>query len=113
MLNNVFLTGRLTHDVEIKLINDNFKVGTSTLAVNSGSRVDYIDIEIFNNLVDTFASYTRRGSLITIRGKLTQKKYQVNGSTRNKLVVSVDAVDLLDRKEVKENEEPESKVNEG
>lgn len=105
MLNRVILIGRLTRDPEVR------KTATSTfttfsLAVNDGrKRPDgtentlFMNCTLFGVRAETFAKYTKKGSLVSVEGRLNQRKYtNSNGVNVTTIETIVDNFDFLDAK---------------
>lgn len=83
MINNVVLVGRLTKDIDLKYTNNGTAVGTFTLAVNrnftnqNGDReADFINCVVWRKPAETFANYTKKGSLVAITGKIQTRNYE-------------------------------------
>lgn len=80
MLNQVILVGRLSHDLEIKEIEENRKELDITLAVlrsfkNSEGiyKTDFINCKVYGNAaIITFneLEYCKKGDLLGVRGRL-------------------------------------------
>lgn len=100
MLNQVILVGRLSHDLEIKEIEENRKELDITLAVlrsfkNSEGifETDFITCKVYDNAaIITFneLEYCKKGDLLGVRGRL-----QV---VNDNMVVIVDRVTFLSSK---------------
>lgn len=83
MINRAVLTGRLTRDVELKYTNNGTAVGTFNLAVNrafkndNGEReADFISCVIWRKGAENFASFTHKGSLVGIDGRIQTRHYE-------------------------------------
>lgn len=77
MLNQVVLVGRLSHDLEIKEIEESKKGLDIVLAVprsfkNSDGiyETDFINCKVYGNMVDSAFEYCKKGDLLGIRGRL-------------------------------------------
>lgn len=101
MLNSVALLGRLSADVDKKVI----KVGEEekpvykfSLAVNEGKdKVSFIECVYFgeNKAIDTL----HKGSKIVVVGRLSQRKFtRKDGSTASTLEVIISSVDFAETK---------------
>lgn len=82
MLNNVSLVGRLTKDVELRYTPSNVAVATFTLAVNrtfkneNGDReADFINCVMWRQQAENLASWTKKGALIGITGRIQTRSY--------------------------------------
>ncbi|HEM6216140.1 TPA: single-stranded DNA-binding protein [Streptococcus suis] len=83
MINNVVLVGRLTRDVELRYTPSNQAVATFTLAVNrnfknqDGEReADFINVVIWRQQAENLASWTKKGHLIAITGRIQTRSYE-------------------------------------
>ena len=96
MLNCVILVGRLTRDPELRRTTSGLSVASFSLAVDDsrknadGSKNTlFINCSLFGQRADTLAKYARKGSLISVQGRLQQRKYT------NKAGVQVTTIDTI------------------
>lgn len=89
MINNVVLTGRLTKDPELKYTANGVAVASFTVAVNraftnqSGEReADFINCVAWKKTAETIASYTKKGMLIGVEGRIQTRHYDNNDGQR-------------------------------
>lgn len=82
MVNNVVLVGRLTRDPELRRTNSGLSVASFTIAVDdsrkgpNGEKVTvFMPVSIFGKSADTVVKFTRKGNLVGVIGRLTQRKY--------------------------------------
>ena len=82
MMNKSLLIGRLTMATELKKTAKDKSVLRVTLAVNrqfknaDGQRdADFITIVIWGKPAELFASYAKKGSLVSIEGELRTRRY--------------------------------------
>ncbi len=82
MLNRVTLVGRLTRDPELRKTTSGTSVASFSIAVDddyrgpNGERATiFMNCSCFGNRGETVAKYTRKGSLVSVDGRLTQRKY--------------------------------------
>lgn len=82
MLNKVILTGRLTKTIELKQTPTGKSVAHFHLAVGrniknkAGEKVtDFLDCVIWGKLAETLSTWTDKGSLIAITGRLEKRSY--------------------------------------
>ncbi|MDO5330028.1 MAG: single-stranded DNA-binding protein [Bacillota bacterium] len=82
MVNSVVLVGRLTRDPELRRTQSNMSVASFTLACDETRRgpngektTIFIGVSVFGNSADSVAKFTRKGSLVGVVGRLTQRKY--------------------------------------
>lgn len=110
-INNVVLVGRLTKDVNLRSMQNGMSVGTFTLAVDrdykdkSGNRqADFISCVIWNShdskKAENLATYTRKGSLIGIKGRIQTRNYDDKDGKRVYVTeVKVDNFSLLESRQ--------------
>lgn len=113
--NKVVLVGRLTRDAETRSFNSGGKVAKFGLAVTGSRKKNqqtgkweeepcFLDCEAFNRgeygkLADTVENYCSKGSQVLVDGHLTQQNWtSQDGQKRSKLVVVVDALQLMGSK---------------
>ncbi|MDD5885885.1 MAG: single-stranded DNA-binding protein [Erysipelotrichaceae bacterium] len=96
MLNCVILVGRLTRDPELRRTTSGLSVASFSLAVDDsrknadGSKNTlFMNCSLFGQRADTLAKYVRKGSMISIQGRLQQRKYT------NKAGVQVTTIDTV------------------
>ncbi len=102
MINTVALTGRLTSDPELKATDSGKKVCNFTLAVNDGfgdkQKSYFISCSVWNKSAENLAQYTKKGDLIGVEGKLTQRTYNLNDSIRSVTEVVCSSITFLNTK---------------
>lgn len=83
MLNKVILTGRLTKTIDIRKTTSGKSVASFSLAVErkiknqSGERMtDFHDCVVWGALAENLATWTEKGSLIGVTGRLEKRSYQ-------------------------------------
>ena len=82
MINRVVLVGRLTRDPELRRTASGLAVASFTIAVddsrkgpNGEKQTIFMPVSVFGNAGENVAKYTRKGSLVGVEGRLTQRKY--------------------------------------
>ncbi|MCR5491953.1 MAG: single-stranded DNA-binding protein [Bacilli bacterium] len=97
MVNNVVLVGRLTRDPELRKTSTGMSVASFTIASDdsrkgpNGEKVTiFMNVSVFGNSADTVVKFTRKGSLVGVVGRLTQRKY-----TRRNDNVEVTATEIV------------------
>lgn len=86
-MNNVFLTGRLTKDPELKTFqNGSLQVASFTLAVQrkkdgkaDSPDADFISIKCFGKLAENVFKYVHKGRLVGIGGRIQTGSYEKDG----------------------------------
>lgn len=107
MMNNVNLIGRLTKDCDFKYTGTGKAVGNFKIAVNrdftnpQGEReADFIDCVIWGKPSEAFANYTRKGSLVSVTGRLQSRNYEnQQGQKVYVTEVVVEHFDFLENKD--------------
>jgi single-strand DNA-binding protein len=97
MVNSVVLVGRLTRDPELRKTQSGMSVASFTIAVddsrkgpNGEKQTIFMNVSVFGNMADTVVKFTRKGALVGVIGRLTQRKYV--RKTDNVEVTSTDVV---------------------
>jgi single-strand DNA-binding protein len=99
-MNSVNIIGNLTADpkpfAENKGVNFtiayNRKITTKDGKVKE--EVSYFDCVAFRN-VETILKYLKKGNKVGVSGSLRQERWDQNGETRSKVVITVNAIDFL------------------
>jgi single-strand DNA-binding protein len=89
-INKVILSGFVGSDPDVKVIKENkvanFSMATSETYKNkSGEKVtntEWHNLEAWKGLAGVIESYVKKGSEITIQGKLKTKSYEIDGKTK-------------------------------
>lgn len=117
MINTVILNGRLTEDCDLRYTPSGKAVGNFTIAVNrdftnqQGDReADFINCVVWGKPAETFANYTRKGSLVSVAGRLQSRNYE-NQQGQKVFVteVVVEHFDFLESKDQLEHREQKRK----
>lgn len=106
MVNSVVLVGRLTRDPELRKTSTGMSVASFTIAVDdsrkgpNGEKVTvFMPVTVWGNMADTVVKFTRKGSLVGVVGRLTQRKYtNRNGVEVTSTEVSANQVEFLESK---------------
>lgn len=104
MINRAVLTGRMTRDVELRYTQSGVAAGSFTLAVgrnfknaNNERESDFINCVIWRKSAENFASFTHKGSLVGIDGRIQTRNYENKQGNRVYVTeVVVDDFALLD-----------------
>ena len=116
MINRVVLVGRLTKDAELRYLANGTAVCTFTLAVGrtfKKDETDYIPIVVWKKSAENTASYTHKGSLVGVDGRIQTRNYDGNDGKKVYVTeVVADSVQFLDsKKESKPQSEPQPTNN--
>ena len=87
MLNNVVLVGRIVDDPSLKNFEGDFVGSFITLAVSRPFRnfenkveTDFIRVVFWDGLAESICSYTHKGDIIGVRGRLAMRKIEIKGA---------------------------------
>lgn len=118
-MNNTVLIGRLTRAVDLKFTGNGAAVGNFTLAVDRGFKnangekeTDFINCVIWKKSAEALANYTKKGSMISVRGRIQTRTY--DNSDGKKVYVTeivVEEFTFLDSKKSSDNQNNESESN--
>lgn len=106
MINNVVLVGRLVADPELRKTTSGMSVASFRIAVddsrkgpNGEKTTVFMPITAWGNQADVVSKFVRKGNLIGITGRLTQRKY-VNRQNVEVTVteISADRIELMEPK---------------
>jgi single-strand DNA-binding protein len=97
-VNQVFLIGRLTNDVELRSTPQGKQVASFTLAVDkqTGEGADFFDVTAWEKLAELLGQYTHKGSKVHVQGSMQQQTWEQDGKKRSKIVVIARDVTFLD-----------------
>ncbi len=105
-MNSVNITGRLTADPELRATKDGSPVGSLRVAIQrrrgaegEDRGAEFVDVTVFGSQAEVCASYLAKGRKVAIEGRLHHSEWQAeDGSRRQKLEVTANSVEFLDRK---------------
>ena len=106
MLNCVVLVGRLTRDPELVKAASGTSIASFRIAVddsykgpNGEKTTLFMDCVIYGNKADNVVKYVRKGSLISVQGRLRQRSYTNKSGVQVTVVETVaDNVEFLEPK---------------
>lgn len=97
-VNKVFLIGRLTKDVELRVTPSGKNVASFTLAVDKQGQdagANFFDVTAWDKLAELVNQYCQKGSQIHVEGLLDQQTWEQDGNKRSKVVVIARDVTFL------------------
>lgn len=105
MINRVVITGRLTHDPELRTTTTGKNVCDFQVAVTKKFKpqdgspdADFFRVSAWGATAEYVANYLTKGRLVGIDGRLQSRKYQASdGSNREVVEIVADNVQGLDR----------------
>ncbi|WP_161878280.1 single-stranded DNA-binding protein [Alkalibacterium sp. MB6] len=116
MINNVVLVGRLTRDADLRHTGSGIAVATFSLAVErpysnaQGEReTDFINVVAWRKTAEIISSFTRKGSLVGVTGRIQSRNY-TNNEGKKVYVTEVvcDNFQMLEPKSVTESRRSQS-----
>lgn len=82
MLNRVIMIGRLTRDPELRKTPSSLSVASFTIACddnrkgpNGEKQTVFMNCSLFGQTAEFAGKYARKGNLVAIQGRITQRKY--------------------------------------
>lgn len=114
MLNRITITGRLTHDPELRTTQSGISVVTFSLANqrnyknSAGERdTDFFNVTAWRSTAEFVSQYFSKGSLIIVDGRLESRKYtDKDGNNRVAIEIKADNVYFGESKENKNAAQP-------
>lgn len=102
-MNHVMLVGRLTRDAELRFTNSGYPVANFSLAnTQRRKRGDewtdeghFFDCEMFGRRAESLSRYLVKGKQVGVEGQLRQDRWEQEGRTRSKVLISVSNIQLL------------------
>ena len=95
------INGNLTADPELRNTKNGKRVCGFSVAVNEvwkneegekQEEVSYFDISVFGKMAETVAANKRKGDEVTVHGRLTQRRWEAEGTKRSKVEIVADQV---------------------
>jgi single-strand DNA-binding protein len=101
-MNQIILTGRITNDLEIKLVNGDLKVLNFGIAVDreykdsKGEKItDFFNVTVWRQGAEFLANYGHKGDVVGVVGSLQRRAYEQDGKTVYTVDVVAKSVELL------------------
>jgi len=97
------LVGRLTRDAELKYTNSgqaicHFSVATSSRKKKGDQWVDeasFWDVDLWGKQGESVNQYLVKGKLVAVEGTMRQDRWEQDGQSRMKVIISANTVQLL------------------
>jgi len=109
-LNRVVLIGRLTKDPELRQVSNGNETVSFTLAVTrqfapqgAEKQTDFIACVAWGNQAKFLGNYMKKGSLISVEGRIQTRNYEVEGRVVYVTEVVTDNIQSLEPKQNLEN----------
>lgn len=100
MTNRVILIGRTTGDIDLQKTNSGKSVCTFTIATDEGKsngekKTQFTRCEAWNQSAEFLAKYSRKGSMISVEGRIDTRSYEKDGKKNYTTLVVADRVSIL------------------
>ncbi len=102
-VNHVILIGRLTRDAELKYTSGGFAISNISIAVNRRRKngdqwveeASFFEVNLYGKSAESLKPYLLKGKQIAVEGELRQDRWEQDGQSRSKVVISANNVQLL------------------
>jgi single-strand DNA-binding protein len=98
MINSIVLAGNVVADPESRSTQTGKAIATFRLAVNNpinDKDVVYIDVDTWEKQADFVTSYVKKGSAVSVVGRLKQDSWEKDGKKQSKILVVADRVNFV------------------
>lgn len=107
MINRVILVGRLVRDPELRKVTSGNSVSSFTIAIdnwtkdaNGNKTTSFIPCVVWGLSADNVSKYARKGMLVGVDGRLSQRKYDRKDGTKASVIeIICDSVQFLEPKD--------------
>ncbi len=97
------IVGRLTRDAELKYTNSgqavcHFSVATGSRRKKADQWVEessFWDVDLWGKQGESINQYLTKGKLVAVEGSMRQDKWEQDGQTRSKILITANNVQLL------------------
>lgn len=110
MINSIVLAGNVVADPESRSTQSGKTVATFRLAVNNplnDKDVVYIDVDTWEKQADFVTTYVKKGSGVSVVGRLRQDSWEKDGKKQSKIIVVAERVNFLGGKKKDATQEAE------
>ena len=101
-MNQIILTGRITNDLEVKVLKGELKVLNFGIAVDreykdaAGEKItDFFNVTVWRQGAEFLANYGHKGDVVGVVGSLQRRAYEQDGKTLYTVDVVAKSVELL------------------
>ena len=122
-MNSVQLSGRLTKDLELRILNNDNKTAVVNFIIavdremskekrqeceeQGKQTADFIPVTVFGKPAENCANYLEKGSKVIVTGKITTGSYTAQtGETKYTMQVTADRVEFVGEKKKVNNQTP-------
>lgn len=96
-------TGRLTRDIELRYLPSGKAIGKGSVAINrkvgEGEKTVFLDFDVWEKAAEILTEYSKKGSKLLLKGRLEQDTWEKDGKKFQKVFLTVEDFQLLDKKE--------------
>lgn len=98
-INRVVLIGRMTRDPELRNTTTGKSVASFGIAVDRMKKgeTDFFTVTCWGQTAEFVSNYLTKGRLVAIDGRLSQRKYEKDGQTKEIIEIVADNVQGLDK----------------
>jgi single-strand DNA-binding protein len=102
-INNVFLTGRLGNDAELKFTPSGTAIIDFRIAVNDYQGKDkdeytnWLECVVFGK--EKIVNYLKKGTKVMIEGRIKQERWDKDGKTQSRVKVIINQIQFQSKKE--------------
>lgn len=104
MLNQVVLVGRLTHDPDLKDLDEGKKVLSFNLAIRRSFKnidgqydTDFIKIICWDGLANSVSTYASKGAIVGVKGRLQVRQIELENEKKfNLLEMIAEKISYID-----------------
>lgn len=101
-MNKVILSGRLCKDIELRYTTSQNPVLSNTLAVKNDFKTgeeylsEFINIKVWNNNAKYLSTYAKKGSMVLVEGRITNRSYDKQDGTKGYITeIVAEKIELL------------------
>lgn len=101
MINNVVLAGNVVSDPETRSTTSGKTIATVRLAVNNPLNENdslFIDVDVWEKQAEFVANHVKKGSAISVIGRLKQDSWEKDGQKRSKILVVAERINFVGSK---------------
>lgn len=107
-MNKVYLTGRLTRDVETRYSQSGMALARTGIAVDRPTKnkeVDFFNLAAFDKTAEIMGKYCSKGTKILLEGHLRFSQYEDKlGNKKSSVDVVIDSFEFTEPKSAKKND---------
>jgi single-strand DNA-binding protein len=108
-INRVIISGNLTREPELRATQGGTTILSLGVAVNDRRKnrqtgewedhANFVDCAMFGRRADSVSRYLRKGTHVTIEGKLRYESWEKDGERKSRLSVLIDNIEFQNRGE--------------